>query len=643
MPRRDFVDLVSDEETENVVPKNKSLERPPSTPLADRGKQASHSRADQQLFRTKASLTLSQKFTPALSRDKSPHRTSNTTHDTLSSNHDPSISSSAGAKSHASKLGGFDQGGEDMSRATFKLGSARSGALRSSSPLHSFLSAATAKDDSSHSQHDNFTGTSLPPRLTLRSSSAHTHLSTESLGRRSTALRSSDRDETEDFHSLETRSTSRRAPTSPSIPLLNSNIGGALKRRISRSRLGTSSSGQEHIDGEDSDNDNAGHALRDSINAVRGPLSKGSEEAEISEETMKKTRAAPSKRINAANAPRRQRPERTPSSGKDAVQEAASAQLLRDVLELPAKPDPPRLGLEKLLSPSDGLENDIVNDDPNSKARTSDEHQTTGPNPGMLSWTTERTETEMLRKQSPRNMSEDHSQLENEKVILDEAIDSNAASSKALAPLDIEALTAVLKRHEIDMWSDQGYLIKPTLRQAKLDCIQAAQPKLDRSLPDPFAGIVGDSFAAAEKPQIDAKNQTRSKLQVRVFNSSYTQHVDGLIHFDNIEYQSTTSALPKYKSIVRLGPNILAKNDRTLKYMPYFTSEEDPQSRQKKELLDELQKRYDDRVETLPAQRKCSELAEFWRECLEDYLSEIGIGFQGRSLFIATGLCQARS
>src|SRR5271168_3744946 len=64
-----------------------------------------------------------------------------------------------------------------------------------------------------------------------------------------------------------------------------------------------------------------------------------------------------------------------------------------------------------------------------------------------------------------------------------------------------------------------------------------------------------------------------------------------------------------------------------LKYMPYFTSEEDPQSRQKKELLDELHKRYDDRVETLPAQRKCSERADLWRECAKDFLSEIYVGF----------------
>jgi hypothetical protein len=615
------INLVSDEDTDDTLPKKKSL----STPLADRGRHATHSKVDQQPLRIRTPQT----STPSLTRDKSPFRKSNTPRDVASSSHDPVVSGNSPAKSHHNKSRTLEPGGEGIKHGTSQQGSVRQGTLISSPPLHLPLSTGTSRRSSSNSPNDTFAGTSLLPHLTLRGTSGHTPLSTKSRGTRSTGFRSSETREAEEGHSSETRSISRRAPTGTSISLLNRNVGGDSKRRINRARLGASSSGQQHIDGEDSDNDNAARALRDSINAVLGPLSKQSEESEISEEEIiQKTRGALRDRINAATTPQRQRSEEAPSSGNDAVQDAATAQLLKDVHELPAKSNTPRFGLENQPFPSDGPGDNTTSVNPGLKPRTPPcDEKRTGKNQRTPGSTMEAKMRKPLGKKPQGNQNEDDPPLEKTNVVLGGATDPDPTLLKGPAPLDIESLTAMLKRHEMAMWSDQGYLIKPALRRAKLDCIQAAQPKLDRSLPDPFAGVVGASFAPAEKLQVDGKNQTRSKLQARLFNSSYTQHNDGIIYFDNIEYVSTTSALPKYKSIVRLGPNILAKNDRALKYMPYFTSEEDPQSRQKKELLDELQKRYDDRVETLPAQRRCSELAEFWRECVEDFLSEIEVGF----------------
>jgi hypothetical protein len=635
MSRRDFVDLTSDETTDIAPPRKQSVGRPASTPLTDRGKHSSHVRVEEQTPRTRTPQMHSQKSTPVLTRDKSPLKKSKTTHDTPSSNHDPAISGISIAKSHVNNSRVPEAGGDVLRYGTSKLDLAQSGALRSSPPLRSSLSMDTAKDDLSHFPDDNFAKTSLPPRLILRGPSGDAPLPTKGYGTRGAGFRSSDTRETEEGSSSDSRPISRRVSTGNPINLLNRELGGEPKRRINRSRLGVSFSGQLHIDGEDSDNDNAARAMRHSINAVIGPLRKQSEESEISEEEIiPKMRVASHKKANVATGSRRQRSEGRNSSGNDDLQEAASAQLLNDVLEHPAKPDPPRSELGKLLFPSSELDNDMTVDEPRLGLKTPHKDQRTHkaqrtPNPMM-----EPTKTEALGEQAQGNISEDDPSLRQTKLVLDDAIDSNPVLSKRPVPLGIESLTAMLRRHEIAMWNDQAYLIKPALRQAKLDCIQAAQPKLDQSLPDPFSGILGDSFLPTEKVQIDVKNQGRSKLQSRVFNSSYTQHTDGLIYFDNIEYASTVSALPKYKSIVRLGPNILAKNDRALKYMPYFTSEEDPQSRQKKELLDELQKRYDDRVETLPAQRKCSELAEFWRECVEDFLSEIEIGVQEVAYFV---------
>src|SRR5271155_3705333 len=544
MSRRDFVDLTSDETTDIAPPRKQSLGRPASTPLTDRGKPSSHVRVEEQAPRTRTPQLHSQKPTPALTRDKSPPKKSKTTHDTPSSNHDPTISGISIAKSHINNSRVLEAGGDVLRHGTSKHDLAQSGALRSLSPLRSSLSMDTAKDGLSHLPDENFARTSMPPRLTLRGPSGDAPLPTKGYGTRSAGFRSSDTREAEEGSSSDSRSISRRGPTGNPINLLNREFGGESKRRINRSRLGVSFSGQLHIDGEDSDNDNAARAMRHSINAVFGPLRKKSEESEISEEEIiPKTRVASHKKANVATGPRRQRSEGRHSSGNDDLQEAASAQLLNDVLELPAKPDPPRLGLGKLLFPSGGLDNDTTVDETHLRLKTPQKHQRTHkaqktPNSAM-----EPTKTETLGEQAQGSISEDDPSLQQTKLVLDDAINSNPVLSKRSVPLGIESLTAMLKRHEIAMWNDQAYLIKPALRQAKLDCIQAAQPKLNRSLPDPFSGILGDSFLPTEKVQIDAKNQSRSKLQSRVFNSAYTQHNDGLIYFDNIEYASTVSAL----------------------------------------------------------------------------------------------------
>ena len=624
----EVVDLTRDENSDNALSKNMALARPLSTLLVDRGKEPSQSRADQQLLRTRISQPLSQKSTPAPRRDTSPSRKSNTTHNTPSYKHEPVTSGSSRPGPHISKPQDLDPSGDDIRHGISKYGLATARGSGSSSPLG--LSRQTNKAEGLKVLNNTSAGTSLPPRLTLRGPSGQSEFATQSLGRRSSAFRSSGMREADEGRLLDTRFTPRRVTTGTSTSQANTTIRGESRRRTDRSRLGASSSGQQHIDGEDSDSDNAARALRHSINAVLPPISRHSEDPDMSGEDMiNKTIDALSNRTDAAIGSQRQRLEGRRSKRNDDVHEAASANPLNNDLEEPAKRVASQIPvLKKPLLPVDGLASDMRSNIINLNSTTTFETQMTSKNPNMPSSTTEPRKMEMLGKQSRRGLSEADQPIQNAQVVLDETMGLNATLLKGLAPLTLESLTTILRRHEMAMWTDQGYLIKPLLRRAKLDCTQAAQPNLDRNLPDPFAAMAGDSFAPAQKVPTDVRNQTRSRLQTRLFNNSYTQSNDGAIFFDNIEYLSTASTLPKYKSIVRLGPNILAKNDRALKYMPYFTSEEDPQSRQKKELLDELHKRYDDRVETLPAQRKCGELAEFWRECVEDFLSEIEIGFQ---------------
>jgi hypothetical protein len=268
----------------------------------------------------------SQKSTPVLTRDKSPLKKSKATHDTPSSNHDPVSSGISIAKSHINKSRVLEAGGDVLRHGTSKHDLARSGALRSSPPPPRLsLSMDTAKDDLSHLPDDNVARTSVP-RLTLRGPSGDAPPPTKGYGTRSAGFRSSDTHDTGEGSSSESRSISKRVPTGNSMNLLNREFGGEPKRRINRTRLGVSFSGQLHIDGEDSDNDNAARAMRHSINAVFGPLRNQSEESEISEEEiMPKTRVASHKKASAATGLRPQRSEGRHSSGNDDLQDAASA------------------------------------------------------------------------------------------------------------------------------------------------------------------------------------------------------------------------------------------------------------------------------------------------------------------------------
>ena len=188
-----------------------------------------------------------------------------------------------------------------------------------------------------------------------------------------------------------------------------------------------------------------------------------------------------------------------------------------------------------------------------------------------------------------------------------------------------EDLAALLRKHEKDMLADQEYLMKPCLRRARLEAVEMPRPELEGNLDDPFAAVEKVQPAALiTTPQPSATDENRIQLRSTVFNG--TQSREGAIDCKSIPYESPALTLPTYKSIVRLGPNVLARNDRTLKYLPYFNEEEGPKGQQDG-LYEELRKRFNDRVKTLPAQRRCGEMADWWREYVEYFLDDVGIDF----------------
>ena len=187
---------------------------------------------------------------------------------------------------------------------------------------------------------------------------------------------------------------------------------------------------------------------------------------------------------------------------------------------------------------------------------------------------------------------------------------------------EIEQVRACLRKHEAEMRAYREYLVQSSLRQAKLDARNAPQPMLNPNIGDPFArfdnqnAVSSRNRDAAGIMQIQIKNYTKA-AQMKAWKT---------VNVPTTHFRSEAIILPKYKSIGRLGPSVLAPNIRTLKYWPYVLEDEgtDPSQAEK---YSELQERYQHDDQSLKNQRKCQEKADLWRSTMEGLLEELQINY----------------
>ena len=184
---------------------------------------------------------------------------------------------------------------------------------------------------------------------------------------------------------------------------------------------------------------------------------------------------------------------------------------------------------------------------------------------------------------------------------------------------DLKLLEAIFKPLVEEMRVGQEYLVAGYLTRARKGAIEFPGPKIDKSLPDPFAAA--NTIPAKQSSSFNPLR--RVKMESKVVNA---RNKAPLNESQAVAFQSYTQRLPKYNSIVRLGLNVLAPNDKDLRYLPYFPSEEEKDGADAADhkRREELLEGFDNRIKFLPQERKCAEQADFWREHAEYFLEEVG-------------------
>ena len=195
--------------------------------------------------------------------------------------------------------------------------------------------------------------------------------------------------------------------------------------------------------------------------------------------------------------------------------------------------------------------------------------------------------------------------------------------------LELGPVGAFLKKHIAIASEDQTPITKASLQLARN---QASNPyPVTETTEDPWANVVPVSLSNSSSAEGPASREFTTN--VLTTSTGYTSRNKGTLRVQPVHFKSAALAIPKYKSIVRLGPSVLAENDRTLKYLPYFTEEEHVDG-DKNDLRRELQDRFHDRVKDLPMVLRCTEKAEFYRDAASDFVDEIGTSYNAIMYFL---------
>ncbi|KKY28844.1 putative esc e complex protein [Phaeomoniella chlamydospora] len=182
--------------------------------------------------------------------------------------------------------------------------------------------------------------------------------------------------------------------------------------------------------------------------------------------------------------------------------------------------------------------------------------------------------------------------------------------------LELKSLEQLLRGQQNLLREEQTRFVQQLLTHTEYELAKAPEP--DVRLHDPWAD------KPAVRPGLPAGPSTSRYQIINYGTSHYPVDAKGTsLNSPVTENVQNSPMLPRYKSIVRLGPNTLAENDRTLKYLPYFIEEE--QGIDKEELYKELSQRFDKLPEDLHVRRNCSEKAVFWREAIEELMVEVGV------------------
>ena len=173
---------------------------------------------------------------------------------------------------------------------------------------------------------------------------------------------------------------------------------------------------------------------------------------------------------------------------------------------------------------------------------------------------------------------------------------------------------AQLREQQLVARKQHALFVQRLLRKAEDESAHQSQSNV--RLHDPWGGI------PAVKSGVTISGKASTYTVIAYGSNNYPIDKPVYINSSPRQLNSKAPTLPRYKSILRLGPNVLAWNDRTLKSLPYFLEE---QGLDMQDLLKSLGRRFDKMPKDLVIERKCSEQSSFWYTCVMETMQLLNL------------------
>ena len=199
---------------------------------------------------------------------------------------------------------------------------------------------------------------------------------------------------------------------------------------------------------------------------------------------------------------------------------------------------------------------------------------------------------------------------------------ATTAPPKQIA-LELEVIDAALEQHCNSVDAHRQDVVQGLLREARLQMVPTALGSLSTRQPDPFSQLLSKPSQNAMMAVI--KTDVFVEIKTRCFGATAARGSN--LRTETVAMQAfcTTSAtIPRYKSVGLTRQNLIARNVKTYKYVPYFQEHENSSANQLRR-DEEINEQYKKTKDALIQQRWCREIANTWRPYLEGLLNEYGI------------------
>jgi hypothetical protein len=187
-------------------------------------------------------------------------------------------------------------------------------------------------------------------------------------------------------------------------------------------------------------------------------------------------------------------------------------------------------------------------------------------------------------------------------------------------PLDLKQIESVLHKYVQECLDDHEDYVRYQLKKARYARQGGPSPPPVGTTSTPFTA---EKSAFDDMPSIElsTKKSGQNTMEFHIVAPQSLASTISEIIVPVKTYKPDALMPPKYSNYVNLKNNILSKNDRRLKYWPYFSDDFDGQ---KNDLYNNLEERFNNRIKGRPLRIMRQEQAEAYSEYVDDFLEEVG-------------------